>query len=80
MQSNKQKSLVSLKKAKTSLEKIITMIEQDEVCTDIIHQNLSVIGLVQSSNLSLLTAFIENCENTQNQKQEILHIFKLLQK
>jgi DNA-binding FrmR family transcriptional regulator len=37
------KSLIALKKAKTSLEKIITMMEEKKYCIDIIQQNLAVI-------------------------------------
>jgi DNA-binding FrmR family transcriptional regulator len=38
-----KKSLIALKKAKTSLEKVIQMIEDDKYCIDIIQQNLAVI-------------------------------------
>jgi DNA-binding FrmR family transcriptional regulator len=37
------KSLIALKKAKTSLEKVIKMLEDEKYCIDIIQQNLAVI-------------------------------------
>jgi DNA-binding FrmR family transcriptional regulator len=43
MKHNRSNILVSLKKAKSSLEKIITMTEGDEYCIDVIQQNLAVI-------------------------------------
>lgn len=82
MNEHKKKSLIALKKAKTSLEKIILMIEDDRDCSEIIAQNLSVLGLIKSSNIKLLEAFIENCdEKDMVKKQEkMLTILQLLQK
>ncbi|MEI8253661.1 MAG: metal-sensing transcriptional repressor [bacterium] len=37
------KQLIALKKARTLLDKIITMTEKKEYCIDIIQQNLAVI-------------------------------------
>jgi len=42
MNLKKKKALISLKKAKGSLDKIISMVERDEYCQDIIIQNLAV--------------------------------------
>ncbi len=82
MNEQKKKSLIALKKAKTSLEKIISMVENDKDCNDIILQNLSVIWLIKSSNIHLLQAFIENCtfEDIEKKQQKILNILKFLQK
>jgi CsoR family transcriptional regulator, copper-sensing transcriptional repressor len=38
-----QKVLIGLKKARTSLDKIIKMVEDDKYCIDIIQQDLAVI-------------------------------------
>jgi DNA-binding FrmR family transcriptional regulator len=43
-----------MKKARTLLDKIITMQEKNEYCIDIVQQNLAVIGLLKSANLQLL--------------------------
>lgn len=81
MHESKKKALISLKKARSSLDKNIELIENDTYCGDIIVQNLSVIGLIKSSNTKLLEAFIELCDSdSDRKKQDIIQIFKLLQK
>jgi len=57
----KKKSIISLKKAKTSLEKIIKMVEEDKYCVDVIQQNLAVIWLVKSANQTLLEWHLSCC-------------------
>jgi len=54
-------TLTNLKKAKTSLQNIITMIEEDKYCMDIIQQNLAVIGLLKSVNKQLIHDHTEHC-------------------
>lgn len=43
MNEHKKKALISIRKAKTSLEKIEKMIEDDQYCGDIIVQNMAAI-------------------------------------
>lgn len=43
MKKTNEKTLISLKKARTLLDKIISMLENDKYCIDIIQQNLAVI-------------------------------------
>ncbi len=57
----KKKQLIAFKKAKTLLEKIITMAEKDVYCIDIIQQNLAVIGLLKNINLQLLDGHLHCC-------------------
>lgn len=83
---NKKKSITSLKKAKTSLDKIIQMIESDEYCIDIIQQNLSVIWLVKSANQKLLEDHLNCCfvnavksNDKKNVDKKIEEILKILQ-
>ncbi len=81
MNESKKKALISLKKAQTSLGKIVTMVESDEYCADIVVQNLSAIWLIKSSNNKLLEAFIETCQDdTEKKKDDLVHLFRLLQK
>lgn len=47
MKQANNKNLIALKKAKSLLDKIITMIEQDEYCIDVVQQNLAVMGLLK---------------------------------
>lgn len=51
----KEKVTTALKKAKSSIEKILISVEKkDPDCFSIIQQNLAVIGLLKSANLLML--------------------------
>ncbi len=66
-----QKVLIWLKKARTSLDKIIKMIEEEKYCIDIIQQNLAVTGLLKSANIKLLEWHLDCCvKNAINSKDE----------
>lgn len=83
MNEHKKKALISIRKAKTSLEKIEKMIENDEYCGDVIVQNMAAIWLVKSSNNKLIEAFLENCDthnSPEEKKAEILKFFQLSHK
>ncbi|MDH4330004.1 MAG: metal-sensing transcriptional repressor [Candidatus Moranbacteria bacterium] len=66
---DKQKVLIALKKARTSLDKIIEMLEGDKKCFDVIQQNLAVIGLLKSANLSILEKHLNECDALQSSKK-----------
>ncbi|MCX6825270.1 MAG: metal-sensing transcriptional repressor [candidate division SR1 bacterium] len=57
----KKKQLIAFKKARSLLDKIITMAEKDEYCIDIVQQNLAVIGLLKNANLQLLDGHLNCC-------------------
>ncbi|MFA7298068.1 MAG: metal-sensing transcriptional repressor [Candidatus Absconditabacterales bacterium] len=57
----KKKQLIAFKKARSLLDKIITMAEKDEYCIDIVQQNLAVIGLLKNINLQLLDGHLHCC-------------------
>lgn len=81
MEEKKKKALIALKKAKSSLEKNIKMIEEDEKCNDIVVQNMACIWLIKSANNSLIEAFIELCQDDKKTKKEkIIELFKLSHK
>lgn len=83
MNEHKNKALISIRKAKTSLEKIEKMIENDQYCGDIIVQNMAAIWLIKSSNNKLIEAFLENCDthnSAEEKKAEILKFFQLSHK
>ncbi len=61
MNLNKKQALISLKKARTSIDKIINMIEEDTYCIDVIQQNLAAIWLVKSANVKLLESHLSCC-------------------
>ncbi|MDP5038921.1 MAG: metal-sensing transcriptional repressor [Candidatus Gracilibacteria bacterium] len=81
-----QKVIIGLKKAKTSLEKIIQMIEEDKYCIDIIQQNLAVIGLLKSANMNLLEGHMNCCvkkainsNNPGEVDEKIAELIKIIQ-
>ena len=84
------KILTSYKKAKSLLEKIITMMENGEYCIDIMQQNLAVIGLLKSAHQQLMESHLNSCfkqaMSTNNQKrkdqmiEEILRVSNLVNK
>lgn len=81
-----QKVLIWLKKAKTSLEKIIKMVEEDKYCIDIIQQNLAVIWLLKSANMNLLEWHMNCCvkkainsNNPWEVDEKIAELIKIIQ-
>jgi len=87
---NKQKALISFKKAHSSLAKIIEMTEGDVYCMDIMQQNLAVIGLLRSAHETLMENHLNSCfknamasKNEKKKKQmteEILKVTRLFNK
>lgn len=84
-----KKVLIWLKKAKTSLEKVMEMIENNTYCIDIIQQNLAVIWLLKSANINLLEWHVNHCikkaASSQNEEeleakmQELVKVMNLAQ-
>jgi DNA-binding FrmR family transcriptional regulator len=58
---NKQKALVNFKKAQSSIAKIITMVENDTYCIDVMQQNLAVLGLLKSAHQKLMENHLNMC-------------------
>lgn len=89
MKESKKQALIGLKKAKTSLENTIEMIENEKYCIDVIQQTLAVIWLLKSANLKLLenhlwTCFLTAAKNNDEEKidemiSEVLKIVKTAQ-
>lgn len=61
MAHNTEKVLIAMKKARSSLDKVLKMIGEGKYCIDIIQQNLAVIGLIRAANTALLDGHINNC-------------------
>ena len=57
----KRKALVALKKANSSLAKVIKMAEENHYCVDIMQQNLAVIGLLKSAHHLLMAGHLNSC-------------------
>ena len=87
---HKEKTLINFKKAQSLLQKIITMIENNEYCVNVMQQNLAAIGLLRSAHQMLMENHLDTCFkcaiNSKNEKkkqemiQEILTVTKLFNK
>lgn len=90
MNEKKKKTLINFKKAKSHIEKIIKMVEENKYCIDIMQQNLAVIGLLKSAHQMLMENHLNSCflnaMESKNQKKkqemvdEILKVTKLYNK
>jgi CsoR family transcriptional regulator, copper-sensing transcriptional repressor len=90
MNTQKEKTLINFKKAKSCLEKIITMTENNEYCIDIMQQNLAVIGLLRSAHEMLMAGHLNSCfkdamaskneKKKQEMTDEILRVTRLFNK
>lgn len=83
MDQNKKEILVNFKKAKSHIEKVIKMIENDEYCIDIMQQNLAVLGLLKSAHQMLMAGHLNTCFKTAmasgNEKKKREMILEILQ-
>lgn len=57
----KKKIIISLKKASSSLSKVIKMVEGDCYCIEVMQQNLAVIGLLRSAHETLMENHLKTC-------------------
>lgn len=79
----KAKSLKSAKQALGTLAKVITMIEANQYCPEVIQQVDSVIGLLKTSKRELLAGHLDTCvahqmsENKEKAIEELLKIYNL---
>ncbi len=90
MTKQKQKTITNFKKAKSHINKIIKMTENDEYCIDIMQQNLAVIGLLRSAHQMLMENHLNTCfqdalkskskKKKREKTKEILKVTKLFNK
>jgi len=64
MNTNKTKTLVNFKKARSLMDKLIEMTENDEYCIDIMQQNLAAIGILKSAHQMLMEGHLNSCFKT----------------
>lgn len=83
---SKEKIATALKKARSSVEKILASVESENPdCFAVIQQNLAVIGLLKSANLLMLENHIERAgeklsgKNGKKLRDEIVKIVQLAQ-
>ena len=83
LSTKKAKSLKLAKQARGTLEKVISMIENDTYCPEIIQQADSVSGLLKSVKKELLAGHLDTCamnrlkENKETAIAELLKIYNL---
>ncbi len=90
MKIQREKTLTNFKKAQSSINGIIKMIEKGEYCIDVMQQNLAVIGLLKSAHQMLMENHLDTCfkkaigsKNEKKKKEmteEILKVTKLFNK
>ncbi len=90
MSIQKEKTLISFKKAQSLIAKITEMVKANEYCINIMQQNLAVIGLLKSAHQQLMENHLNTCfkkaMKTRNEKRiqemidEILKVTKLFNK
>jgi DNA-binding FrmR family transcriptional regulator len=61
MNENTQKIILNLKKARTSVDSLIKMMEEGRYCIDVMQQNLAVIGLLKSAHQMLMERHLDTC-------------------
>lgn len=61
MAHNVDKVSIAMKKSQSLMKKVMKMLEEDKYCIDVIQQNLAIIGLLRSANMSLLEGHIGHC-------------------
>ncbi|BFT94599.1 MAG: hypothetical protein MNSN_03620 [Minisyncoccus archaeiphilus] len=87
MENRKEKALIGFKKARSLLDRVISMTENDSYCIEIMQQNLAVIGLLKSANEKIMENHLGSCfknamESADNKKKdemivEILTVCKM---
>lgn len=83
LSTKKAKSLKLAKQARGTLEKVITMIEEDKYCPEIIQQADSAVGLLKTVKRELLAGHLDTCAfermkgNKDSAVKELLKIYNL---
>jgi len=82
-----EETLINFKKAASTINRIVEMIESEKYCIDIMQQNLAAIGLLKSANQMLMENHLNTCfksaMKTKDEKRkeamvdEILKVVKL---
>jgi DNA-binding FrmR family transcriptional regulator len=73
MDKSQKNTIISLKKAKSSLDNVIKMVEDSRYCVDIMQQNLAVIGLLKSAHQKLMENHLQTCfKNAMSSNNETL--------
>lgn len=77
LSNEKDKALLTLKKASGTLQKVCQMVEEDRYCPDIIQQLDAVEGLLSSTRKTLLRGHLRHCLAERVQKDETKTVAEL---
>ncbi len=58
---NKKSTIITLKKAQSSISKIIKMLDEDKYCIDVLQQITAVNGLLKSASNKILENHLNTC-------------------
>jgi len=75
---DKQKALLSAKKALGTLNKVLSMIESDSYCPEIIQQLDATSGLLKSTREELLKGHLAHCLETKLHEDKTATINELM--
>lgn len=79
MDTKRRNTSINFKKAKSHLEKVISMTENGDYCIDVMQQNLAVIGLLKSAHQMLMESHLNSCfknamkSTNEKRKQEMIN-------
>lgn len=79
MTDDKQKSLIGLKKARSHIDKIIKMIEEDKECLEVLQQTRAVVGLLKGVQQTTMKCHLEGCFEDSSRIQNDLERQKMVQ-
>ena len=83
MDKSKKDATIALKKAKTSIDNILKMIDEDKYCVEILQQILAIHGLLKSAANKILVNHLNTCfisgMNTNDSKEKIKLINELIE-
>lgn len=60
----KKKTITQLKRAQGMLKKVVSMVEEDKYCIDLLQQSLAVMGLMKGANKMILENHLNACFKT----------------
>jgi len=79
MAHNIDKASIAMKKARSSMDKVMKMLEDDKYCIDVIQQNLAIIGLLRSVNTTLLEGHVQHCVKNAAMEKDSKRLDKMME-
>jgi len=71
IKSEHEMAIISFRKSRSLIDRILVMMDKQEYCIDIMQQNLAVIGLLKSAHQQLMESHLHSCfSKAMDSKQE----------